>query len=529
MHSAQPAPDPRTARLRAVDQTPQWDVLVIGGGATGLGAAVEAASRGYRTLLVERDDFAKGTSSRSTKLVHGGVRYLEQYNINLVLDALKERGYMLRNAPHLVHKLGFVVPLYTWAGVPYYGFGLKMYELMSGRLSFGKSLLLSPAETVARLPTVNREGLKGGILYQDGQFDDSRYAISLMRTLEDLGGTAINYVDAVGLLERNGRIEGVQLRDTETGTEFDALARVVINATGVFLDQVLQMDTGAVAPTLSISQGSHFVLRPDFLPSADALMVPKTADGRVLFAIPWHKHLLVGTTDVPVPSSAPDPLATKGETEFLIDHVRQYMGRAIQPSDVLSVWSGLRPLLGDGSANTSKLSRDHKVLVSAAGLVTVTGGKWTTYRKMGEDAINRAATVAGFLAAPSRTSTLPLHGWIEPGSQSSVAESDQVYGSDLPHLTALGDTSPALNDRLHPDLPYRKREILWAIREEQARTVEDILARRTRALFLNARAALDAAQEVSHLMAAELGRDEAARTKDLAAFVRVAAGYIYRG
>lgn len=521
--------DHRASRLRNAEQTAQWDVLVIGGGASGLGTAVEAASRGYRTLLVERDDFAKGTSSRSTKLVHGGVRYLEQLNITLVLDALRERGYMLRNAPHLVHKLGFVVPLYSYGGLPYYGFGLKVYEWLSGRLSFGKSEVLSRAETVQRLPTITVDGLKGGILYQDGQFDDARYAISLMRTLEDLGGMALNHMQAVGLLQRQGNVEGARLYDCETGQEFDVLARVVVNATGAFTEKIMQMDNPAGTHVLAISQGTHFVLPAEYLPSTNALMVPKTADGRVLFAIPWHRHLVVGTTDVPVPASAAEPRATAKETEFLTEHIHRYFGRWIHSSDVLSVWSGLRPLVRNGTSNTSKLSRDHRVILSKTGMVTVTGGKWTTYRKMGEDTINQAAKVAGLTAAPSRTADLKLHGWTEPGSLPAMEESERVYGSDLEQIRALGDEYPSLNELLHPQLPYRKREVVWAIRQEQARTVEDVLARRTRALFLNARAAMEAAPEVSRILARELNRSETFRGQDLENFLIVAKGYVYEG
>jgi glycerol-3-phosphate dehydrogenase len=519
----------RASRLREIGQMAQWDVLVVGGGASGLGSALEAASRGYRTLLVESDDFAKGTSSRSTKLVHGGVRYLEQFNIHLVLDALKERGYMLRNAPHLVHKLGFVVPLYSYSGLPYYGVGLKVYEWLSGQLSFGKSEMLSRAETLQRLPTVTPENLKGGILYQDGQFDDSRYAITLMRTLENIGGLAINHVQAVSLLQRNGKVKGARLRDGESGEEFDVLASVVVNATGVFTERILHMDNPGEAPLLSISQGTHFVLPAEFLPSVNALMVPKTADGRVLFAIPWHKHLVVGTTDEAMPASKTEPRATGKETEFLTEHIRRYLGRSIQTSDVLSVWSGLRPLLRNGNATTSKLSRDHRVIVSPTGLVTVIGGKWTTYRKMGEDTIDHAAVVGGLSASTSKTVNLHLHGWVEPGSQTSVEDSDKVYGSDLDQVRALGAGAPELNALLHPDLPYRKREVVWGARQEQARTVEDVLARRTRALFLNARAALEAAPEVSRILAEELNRSNAFREQDLEDFRTVAKGYVYGG
>ncbi len=522
----------RSAQLREVQNERQWDIVVIGGGATGLGAAVEAASRGYRTLLLERDDFAKGTSSRSTKLVHGGVRYLEQMNITLVLDALRERGYMLRNAPHIVHRLGFVVPIYSYTGLPYYGLGLKVYEWMSGKLSFGHSEMLSREETIRRLPTispaVDTASLKGGIHYWDGQFDDARYAITLMRTLEDTGGIALNYAAVTKLLHRNGKVEGVRVRDVETGEEFDVQARAVINATGVFSEQLLELDAPQSQSILSLSQGSHFVLPLEILPGNDALMVPKTADGRVLFAIPWHRHVIVGTTDVHVDQSSTEPRATRPETDFLREHIRRYLGRQIQASDVLSVWAGLRPLVKSGGMSTAKLSRDHKVFVSPTGLVTVTGGKWTTYRRMGEDAVNHAATVAGLASAPSRTKQLKLHGWAEPEQLSAMEEAERLYGADLKDVVALGEANPAWNEPLHAQLPYSKRDVVWAVRNEKARTVEDVLARRTRALFLNARAAIEAAPEVSRIIAGELERSEASRTSDLQDFMNIAEGYIYR-
>ena len=352
-----------------------WDVLVIGGGATGLGTAVEAASRGYRTLLVERSDFAKETSSRSTKLVHGGVRYLQQMNVRLVLDALSERGHMLRNAPHLVHDLNFVIPAYSYFSLPYYGLGLKVYERLSGKLSFGRSELLSRKTALEKLPGVKSDGLRGGILYHDGQFDDARYAIALLRTLEDLGGAALNYVAATGLIEHGGKVVGIQARDQESGAVFELQARAVVNATGVHVEQIIDLDGKSHKSLLAVSQGSHFVLPRSFLPGNTALMIPKTADGRVLFAIPWHGALIVGTTDVPVDSSSPEPRALPEEKAFLRDHIAKYLGHAPRPEEILSVFSGLRPLVRKGHAKTSKLSRDHTILVSPSGLITVDGRK----------------------------------------------------------------------------------------------------------------------------------------------------------
>lgn len=518
----------RSECLRLIgEQTKPWDVLIIGGGATGLGAAVEAASRGYRTLLIERFDFAKGTSSRSTKLVHGGVRYLEQMNITLVLDALRERGHMLRNAPHLVHDLSFVVPAFSYSSLPYYGFGLKVYERLSGRLSFGASRLLSRQSTLAMLPGIAQAGLKGGILYHDGQFDDARYAISLMRTFQDLGGVAINYVEAIGLLQQDGKTTGVRARDCEENTTFDVQAKVVVNASGVFTEEVLAMDGATPGSLLAVSQGTHFVLPHSFLSGSTALMIPKTADGRVLFAIPWHGATIVGTTDEQVDRPSSEPRSLVSERRFLFDHITKYFGRRPRAEEISSVWSGLRPLVREGSGKTSKLSRDHKIIVSKSGLVTVTGGKWTTYRRMGQDAIDHATEVAGLTKNPSQTLDLHLHGWTE-NSSAITAESDRVYGSDLPLLQKLSDDDPTLDAWLHPRLPYRLREVVWAARYEMARTVEDVLARRTRALFLDAQAAIEASPIVAGLLARELNRSETWKEENLQAFVEVAKGYLYK-
>jgi glycerol-3-phosphate dehydrogenase len=511
---------------RLGEQGEPWDVVVIGGGASGLGAAVEAASRGYRTVLIERFDFAKGTSSRSTKLVHGGVRYLEQFNITLVMDALRERGHMLRNAPHLVHNLQFVVPAFDYFSLPYYGFGLKVYEQMSGRLSLGASKLLSRTRTIEMLPGIADRGLRGGILYHDGQFDDARYAISLLRTFQDVGGTAVNYVEATGLLKQGGKIIGVRARDCEEDVPFDLQAKVVVNASGVFTEEILSMDSVAAESLLAVSQGTHFVLPHSFFPGSTALMIPKTADGRVLFAIPWHESTIVGTTDVPVDRPSVEPRSMAEERQFLIDHIAQYFGRRPRADEIQSMWSGLRPLVRKGGGKTSKLSRDHTILVSKSGLVTVTGGKWTTYRRMGEDTINHASEVAGFAKMASRTLDLKLHGWTD--GSAGMAEAERVYGSDLPFLQSLSDNDATLGTLLHPRLPYRLREVVWAVRYEMARTVEDVLARRTRALFLDARAAIEAAPVVANLLAKELGRSDAWREMDLQRFVDLAKGYIYQ-
>lgn len=513
-------------KLAAALESPEvWDIVIIGGGASGLGAAVEAASRGYRTLLLEQDDFAKGTSSRSTKLVHGGVRYLQQGNISLVLEALRERGLLIRNAPHLVGHLPFVVPNYDWWEGPFYGIGLKVYDILAGKLGLEPSRHLSETETLEQIPTLEPAGLRGGVIYYDGQFDDARLAVNLAQTVVDLDGIVLNRVRVTGLAKSSGLVQGVLARDLESGKEHTVNARVVINATGVFTDSILQMDDPEARPIIQPSQGVHIVLPKRFLPGNSAIMVPKTDDGRVLFAVPWYDRVIVGTTDTPVDSPSLEPRALPEEIDFLLTHAARYLTMDPAPEDVLSVFAGLRPLVKAGdSENTSAISRDHTVLVSTSGLVTLTGGKWTTYRKMGQDVVDQAAVVAGLDERPSVTEKLRLHGWIKHSAERSGELSE--YGSDAPAIARLIEERPELGDRLHPTLPYVGAEIVWAARQEMARTVEDALSRRTRALLLGARAASDIAPRVAELMAEELGRDAAWQTQQVSDFQTLASEYL---
>jgi len=493
---------PRQDILNQITSEKEWDVLIVGGGATGLGAALEAASRGYRTLLLEARDFAKATSSRSTKLVHGGVRYLQQGNVKLVLEALRERGRMLRNAPHLAHRRGFVIPAYAFWEFPFYGIGLTLYDALAGKEALGRTQLLSKSSVLKELPTVKSQSLSGGILYYDGQFDDARFAVTLLRTLFDHHGVALNYAPVTGLLKENDAICGVSATDSETGATLECRAKVVINATGIFSDDLRRMDEPAASKILAVSQGSHVVLPREFLPGNSALMIPRTSDGRVLFAIPWHDRIVVGTTDDPVPQADYEPRAMEDERRFLIDHIERFLGRRPKPEEILSMWSGQRPLVKQSAASsTAAISRDHTVLISKSKLVTITGGKWTTYRKMGEDVVNKATALVGLAQTPSKTAGLRLHGWIE-NTGAGAAEWQQVYGSDLPQLSVI---NPTLNKILHPRLPFLQSEIVWAARYEMARTLEDVLARRTRALFLDARASMEAAPLAARLLGAELG------------------------
>jgi glycerol-3-phosphate dehydrogenase len=517
--------DAMTAALRGAAQP--WELLIVGGGATGLGAAIDAASRGYRTLLLEQSDFAKGTSSRSTKLVHGGVRYLQQGNIALVIEALKERGYLLRNAPHLVHNLPFVVPNYDWWEGPFYGIGLKMYDLLAGKQGIGRSKLLSKENTLKLLPTVEPEGLTGGVIYYDAQFDDARLAINMAQTAAEQGAVLINYVEVSGLLKTaDGAVRGVRAVDRESGTRHEIQARVVINATGAFSDRVRRMDEPGTAPIIAPSQGVHIVLEKVFLPGDTAIMVPKTDDGRVLFAIPWLDKVLVGTTDTPVTEVPLEPRPFPEELEFLLEHAGRYLTQDPGPEDVLSTFAGLRPLVGGGETTTASLARDHTLLISASGLVTIAGGKWTTYRKMAEDTVDQAAVVAGVDERPCVTRDLHIFGYHQnAGRFGTLAQ----YGSAAPGIQDIVRQDPAMGEALHPRRPTIGAEVVWAARREMARTVEDFLSRRTRTLLLDARASIEMAPAVARLMAGELGRGTEWQQEQVREFTRLAAGYLVDG
>ncbi len=504
-----------------------WDMIVVGGGATGVGVAIDAATRGYDVLLLEQSDFGKGTSSRSTKLAHGGVRYLEQGNIALVMEALKERGLLLQNAPHLVRDLAFVVPNYDWWEAPFYGLGLKLYQLLAGRYGFGKSRLLSREETLERLPTLKTEGLRGGAVYYDGQFDDARLLIHMVFTAFEQGATLLNYVEVTGLTkDTQGFVNGVIAHDAGTGKEVRASAKVVINATGAFSDRLRQAAEPSASPMIMPSQGIHLVFGPEFLQGESAIMVPHTSDGRVLFAIPWHGHTLVGTTDTPVSSSALEPIAMDEEIEFILSTAGQYLAKAPKREDVLSVFAGIRPLVrAPGTASTAALARDHVIHIDSSALMTICGGKWTTYRHMAEDCVDQAATLAQLPEKPCMTHHLNIHGF---HTSAKTFGALAVYGSDAIEILKLIKSDARLGETLHPTLPYVKAEVIWAARHEMARTVEDVLARRTRALFLNAAAALEMAPSVADLMMPELGWDDSLKRKNLSAFREVASNYLLR-
>lgn len=516
------------ARVRT--RTQPWDMIIIGGGATGAGIAVDAASRGFDVLLLEREDFGKGTSSRATKLVHGGVRYLEQGNVSLVMEALKERGILRRNAPHIVHDLRFIVPNYSWWEAPFYGIGMKVYDLLAGKYSFGSSKVLSLEETLELLPAIRQDGLRGGVMYHDGQFDDTRLLINLITTAAEHGGTVLNYTAAVELIkDESGFVKGVITHDRESGDRFTLAARCVINATGIFTDEIRRMAEPAAESMMAPSQGIHLVFDRTFLTGDTALLVPHTDDGRVLFAVPWKDRTLVGTTDTPITSISYEPLPFEEEIDFVLETAGRYLTHKPTRDDILSVFVGIRPLVraaGASEGKTSTISRDYTIHIDHSALLTIAGGKWTTYRHMAEDCVDHAITLGALDEKPCVTATQHIHGYHEhPEELGSLS----AYGSDAAAILQLVHEDPALATPLHPDLPYIVAEIIWAARHEMSRTLDDALARRTRALLLNARAAVSIAPAVAAILAKELGKDGDWVKAQIESFTAMAAQYIPQG
>lgn len=494
----------RQAMIERVRSAGAWDVVILGGGATGLGTALDSALRGYRTLLLESRDFAGGTSSRSTKLIHGGVRYLARGQVSLVREALHERGVLLANAPHLVRGLPFVLPTYRLGARAYYAMGLWFYDRLAGRSGLPPSRIVSRAEALELAPTLRPDGLRGGVVYEDAQFDDARLAVALLRSFLDAGGAALNYAGAIGLEAEGNSLRRVRWRDEETGEEGEVSARVVVNAGGVFADAIRRLDDPTAAPVIRPSRGAHLVVSKSVLPGDTAVIVPKTDDGRVLFAIPWLGRVLIGTTDTPVDKAAADPHPSVEEVDFLLDHASRYLDAQLDRSTVVGVFAGLRPLVAAGVPGATKtLSREHALFVSPSGLVTIVGGKWTTYRRMARDAVDRAATVAGLPRRECVTESHPLRGAASEVSSGPFAS----YGADAGGVRALVAERAEWSRPLVSGLPYVEGEVVWAVRHEMARTVDDVLARRTRCLVLDARGSLAAAARVARLIAEELGHD----------------------
>ena len=512
--------------INKAEQVEEWDAIIIGGGSTGLGIAVDSATRGYKTLLLEQLDYAKGTSSRSTKLVHGGVRYLAQANISLVREALKERGLLEQNAPHLVKNQTFLIPNYTWWGGPYYTLGLKAYDFLAGKLSLGSSKHVSKNETKRKLSTISEKGLKGSVSYQDGQFDDSRLAVNIAQTAIEQGGTLLNYFKVKNLTkDTNDKVSGVIATDQETGKEFTFKGKTVINATGVFADDILQMDKPGAKKRIQPSQGVHLVFDKEFLPGEDAIMIPKTDDGRVLFAVPWHNKVIVGTTDVMVDKYTAEPNATEKEVDFILETFNRFIDKKATRNDIKSIYAGLRPLAApdDETGKTKEISRGHKVLVSETGLVSITGGKWTTYRKMAEDTLNKVISLGYLPQKECVTELLSIHGAMETNERDNHL---YVYGTDQKELQKLIEKDPSLGEKIHADLNYLNVEVLWAARHEMARTVEDVLARRVRVLFLDAKKSIEMAPKVAEIMANELNKNQEWIDNQIKDYTALAKGYI---
>ena len=511
---------------QAVDPSAVWDMIVIGGGATGLGIAMDAVSRGYKTLLLEGSDFAKGTSSRSTKLVHGGVRYLAQGDLKLVREASIERGLLCRNAPHLVKNQTFIIPIYGYWDMLKYTMGLKLYDWIAGRLTLGSSIFISRKKTLQSLPGIKTKGLLGGVLYHDGQFDDSRLAINLVQSITDNGGCAVNYMKVSGLLKNSDqKINGIIALDTEKGISYKIHGRAVINATGVFVDDILQMDNPAVSKTICVSQGVHLVLDKRFFPSEHALMIPETSDGRVLFAVPWHDKVVLGTTDTPVDEASLEPQALEKEISFILATASNYLSHTPQRADVLSVFAGLRPLAApkQGEQKTKEISRSHKIIVSPSNLFTILGGKWTTYRKMGEDMVNKIEKHLHWKQKKTFTAVMQIHGYAEGMNWDDPF---YFYGSDATMIRQR--INGTANQWISESLNIHEMQVRWAVEHEMARTVEDVLSRRTRALLLNARESIRICPEVAKIMAKALGKDEQWIESEVKAYTCLAQQYILK-
>jgi glycerol-3-phosphate dehydrogenase len=503
----------RSEQLQALTTDTLWDIIIIGGGATGLGSALDAATRGHKTLLIESHDFAKGTSSRSTKLVHGGVRYLEQGNIKLVREALRERGYLLKNASHLTSVQTFIVPVFSWWEKMFYGIGLKAYDLLSGKLSLGNTQILSKDETLAHLPSINPKKLVGGILYYDGQFDDSQLAIEIAATAIEKGATVINYCKATGLIKTNGKITEVECIDVLSEKKYAIKTKVVINATGVFTNAIVQMDDHLQHDLVSPSQGIHLVVDAKFFPGIDAMMIPKTDDGRVLFAVPWHDKVVLGTTDTPIEEISFEPKPLVEEIEFIIKHINRYCTTSITRADINSVYVGLRPLVKQKrKGSTALISREHHLSVSPSGLITITGGKWTTYRKMAADAVDNA----GFIGKLNKEKCITAHTQIGD-EQEKENRFQKILKMDA-----------SLAEKIHANYSFTKAQIVYAVQYEMAMGIEDILARRIRLLFLDARLAIELAPMVASIMATYLQKDNNWETEEIAVFTKLAEQYVLK-
>lgn len=506
----------------------QWDFIIVGGGATGLGIAVDAASRGYKTVLLEQSDFAKATSSRSTKLVHGGVRYLQKGDVALVREALRERGYLSKNAPHLVKNQRFIIGNYLWWEKPFYTIGLTVYDLLSGKMGLGHSFPMSKKEVIRHVPQIEQKNLKGGVAYKDGQFDDSRLAINLMQTAVENGAKAVNYVKVTRLLkDAKGQVSGVVASDEIDGGSFELKGKCIVNATGIFVDNIIKMDNPHEKPLVRPSQGVHLVVDRSFLGGDDAIMVPKTSDGRVMFGVPWHNRVILGTTDTPVNDFVLEPKALEEEVDFILETAGRYLTKKPQRKDVLCVFAGLRPLAAPKNradeTKSKEISRSHKLITSDSGLVTITGGKWTTYRVMAEKTVDLAIKTKKLVFKASKTKNLKIHGYRENPDRSNRL---YIYGSDQDEILQLQKDNPGYAKKILENHDFTVGEVVWAVRKEMARTVDDVLARRVRVLFLDVRASMKMAPRVAAIIAKELHRDKKWEEQQIREYTEMAKTYV---
>ena len=502
-----------------------YDIIVIGGGATGIGIALEASTRGYKTLLLEMSDFTKSTSSKSTKLVHGGVRYLAQGDIALVREACIERGRLLKNAPHLVKNQSFVIPTFGWFDEIKFTVGLMFYDFLAGRYSLGRSYRISKKKAIEKVPVFNKDIITAGVVYHDGQFDDSRLAVNVLQSAYEHGAYILNYMEVINLVkDAKGIISGVVAKDLESGTQYTFQGKTVVNATGVFADDILRMDTPTHERSIVPSQGIHIVLPKKFLPGNYAVMIPKTSDGRVLFAIPWHNEIVVGTTDTLIDTPSLEPKALDSEIEFILSTTGKYLTMQPKRSDVLSVFAGLRPLAAPKAKGrkTKEISRSHKIIKSESDLFTIVGGKWTTFRKMAEDMIDTIEQHKLWKKTQSKTHNLKLHGY-----KKEVDYSDPYYfyGTDKESILNLAETEPGMNRVISQKFKLIKAQVVWSVRHEMARTLEDLLSRRIRCLILDAREAVRIAPDVASIMAEELGRDKSWEESQVKTFEELAKSY----
>ena len=442
----------------------------------------------------------------------------------MVFDALKERGILLRNAPHLIKKQLFVIPCYTHFERIKYFIGLKLYDWLSGTLSFGSSKSISSKKLLQLFPTINNQNLKGGVTYFDGQFDDARLAINLAKTATEKGAVVLNYCKVTALTKENKKLDGVIVIDLEEKKEFHLKTKAVINATGVFVDEILKMDEASNKPLVRPSQGVHLVVGKRFLEGTNALLIPETPDNRVLFAVPWHNHVLLGTTDTPLTQHSLEPVALEKEIDFILETVGQYLQIAPSKEDILTVFAGLRPLAAsqNNKEKTKEISRDHKIIISSSGLITITGGKWTTYRKMADDTIKSAIKNGLVPVSVCQTNKIPIHGFTTVVENSHL----DIYGSDAEKIKLLQKENGWMQEQIIAEMSYTKAEIVWCIRYEMARTIEDLLARRLRILFLDARAAMKAAPVVGEILRKELLQTEEWKQSQITNFLKLAKGYL---